>query len=631
MDVCLVSMPYNTLSTPSIGMNLLVSCLEKDGISVEAMFPSFDFAEIIGLNQYLFMSTFLDAADLAGEYTFTEAAFYDSKNYSDNYIQEILLENPEKLKALNDLLKKQKIDNDFISILKDIKKKVKNFIEYTADKIISLNPKIVGCSSMFQQHCASLALLRRIKEKSPNIVTLLGGANCEGELGYYTLKNCKWIDIVVSGEADNIFSDLCKTIINNPSRIIQDNLPFGAICREFIIKYEKKKTQFPINKVNNFKEVLIPNYDYYFKYLNNFKYKDYISPQIVVESSRGCWWGEISNRKCKFCSLNSNNASYRVKSPQKMLNELKYLSNKYGVKSFFFSDTILALNYFSDFLPYLAEYDYKDKYSISIETKANLNEEQIITMSKSGVDWFQPGIENLSDDLLNILSKGTNSIVNILLLRNSTEYNIKAAWNFLIDIPGEKDEWYSEMSDWIPMIFHLQPPMSIIKIRYDKFSEFYNNYKNYNLELEKSPAYKYIYPFDNEDLNGVARYFINKNNNFNNIGIGKKKLLNTIKEWIKSYHSYDRAKLRMKYEENYIEIIDTRPCRVNSRILLEGYHKFIYDICRNPNSINKIQQELINKFNIELQLTYIENILYDLIKMKILIEFNNKFLSLAIK
>lgn len=87
----------------------------------------------------------------------------------------------------------------------------------------------------------------------------------------------------------------------------------------------------------------------------------------------------------------------------------------------------------------------------------------------------------------------------------------------------------------------------------------------------------------------------------------------------------------MKYEENYIEIIDTRPCRVNSRILLEGYHKFIYDICRNPNSINKIQQELINKFNIGLQLTYIENILYDLIKMKILIEFNNKFLSLAIK
>ena len=48
------------------------------------------------------------------------------------------------------------------------------YVDWPADKIVATKPKIVGCSSVFQQHCASLALLKRIHELDPEIILLTG-------------------------------------------------------------------------------------------------------------------------------------------------------------------------------------------------------------------------------------------------------------------------------------------------------------------------------------------------------------------------------------------------------------------------------------------------------------------------
>ena len=45
---------------------------------------------------------------------------------------------------------------------------------------ISPRPGHRGCSTTFVQTAASVAILRRLKKTGPEIVALLGGANCEG-------------------------------------------------------------------------------------------------------------------------------------------------------------------------------------------------------------------------------------------------------------------------------------------------------------------------------------------------------------------------------------------------------------------------------------------------------------------
>ena len=41
---------------------------------------------------------------------------------------------------------------------------------------------------------------------------------------------------------------------------------------------------------------------------------------VVIEFSRGCWWGQI--HPCTFCGLNGKINIYREKSPQRLLEEI---------------------------------------------------------------------------------------------------------------------------------------------------------------------------------------------------------------------------------------------------------------------------------------------------------------------
>ena len=42
----------------------------------------------------------------------------------------------------------------------------------------------------------------------------MGGANCEGEMGEQTLESFPWVDCIVSGEADALFPDLCRDLLD---------------------------------------------------------------------------------------------------------------------------------------------------------------------------------------------------------------------------------------------------------------------------------------------------------------------------------------------------------------------------------------------------------------------------------
>ena len=60
-------------------------------------------------------------------------------------------------------------------------------------------------ASTFQQNCAGLALLRRIKARYPEIHTVMGGANCEGAMGAALHELFPFVDYVCSGEGDRVF------------------------------------------------------------------------------------------------------------------------------------------------------------------------------------------------------------------------------------------------------------------------------------------------------------------------------------------------------------------------------------------------------------------------------------------
>ena len=105
------------------------------------------------------------------------------------------------------------------------------------------------------------------------------------------------------------------------------------------------------------------------------------------------------------------------------------------------------------------------------------------------------------------MDKGSTGLMNVQLLKHAREFGVRVVWNFLACFPGEKDEWYVEMTSWIPLLHHLQPPGGVVPIRYDRFSPYHSNPERYDIRLQTADAYRAVYPLPTEELAQLAYFF----------------------------------------------------------------------------------------------------------------------------
>src|SRR5258708_1875110 len=490
MDVVLVSMPLAEVQRPSIALGLLRASLAKTEIESEVIYGNFGLAETIGLVAYQAMQS-VPTDHLLGEWCFAGRLFPDSANNDEDYLDLVLEVRCNGFPAELEQRKEQ---------MRWVRTQCNSYVDRLADTIVARKPRIVGCSSVFQQHCASLALLKRIRELSPDTVLLMGGANCEGEMGVETLRVFSWVDCVVSGEADAIFADLCGLLLDEGRGVDAFALPYGAISQHHL------KTAFqvvsedavpaPRPLIRDLDSLPIPDYDHYFEALRGSTLSNMIEPELLAESSRGCWWGEKFH--CTFCGLNGEGMEYRSKSPDRVLAELSELKRRYGIRDIQFVDNILDMSFFKTLLPQLAAAG--EEYSLFYETKSNLKREQVELLARAGVRSIQPGIENLDDNVLSLIAKGNSALMNLQLLKWSREFGIDAAWNLLCGVPGDSDGCYSDMAKWLPAIYHLQPPTGARRIRYERFSPYHRRPQDFGLTLEPRRAYPRLCAFPREWL-----------------------------------------------------------------------------------------------------------------------------------
>lgn len=617
IDVCLVSMPYAAVERPAIALGLLKAALQVNGITAQAIYPNIWFAEEIGLAKYQVLS--LSRPELLmGEWTFSQAAFPQLQTDSREYLHDIAYDHPAMRQTLI-----------------WVRDRTTAFIDRVARAVIELNPRIVSCSSTFQQNCASLALLRRIRELNPAITTIMGGANCEGEMGMMINQSFHWVDFICSGEGDEILARLCQQILTQRREIPPPNLPYGVIAPHHRQNPIISQVA-PRASVTDLDRIPIPDYDEYFQTLQNSPLAAYIQPGIPLETSRGCWWGQ--KQHCTFCGLNGSGINYRSKSPERVIQEFTTLSQRYGVPKFFVVDNILDLRHIDTVMPIFAALE--QPYTIFYETKANLRKEQVQQLAQAGVRFIQPGIENMHDRALQLLKKGNIALMNAQLLKWCREFGIIVDWNFLIGIPGESGEWYTEMVSWLPLIVHLQPPSAAYPIRYDRFSPYHQHPEKYGLQLSPHKSYAYVYPFANEEIAQIAYYFEDAGRNeatssdWRETGFipEHRALQKCIAEWGELFWSSQPPNLSI-IEDNgqQLRIIDTRPCAVESEICLTGLAYAIYLACDRVLTAPELLRTLKVNTGVNSSGDEVLAVITELRSRKLLLQLNNRFLSLALR
>lgn len=623
-DVILVSMPFAEVQRPSIALGLLHAALAGTGISSKVVYGNFVVAETIGLVAYQAMQS-APTDHLLGEWCFaggllSEPSGNDASEREDEYLDLVL---EVRCNGFPPQLEQRK------ELMRWIRAKSGACVNEIAERIVARRPRIVGCSSVFQQHCASLALLKRIRELSPETVLLMGGANCEGEMGVATLQTFPWVDCVVSGEADGMFAELCRVLLEHGRSADPAALPYGAISQAHL-RNAPSDAPPPRPVLRDMDALPIPDYDDYFDTLRASPLAHLIEPGLLAESSRGCWWGEKSH--CTFCGLNGIGMKYRSKSPERVLSELAELSRRHGTRSFQFVDNILDMSYFKTVLPSLAR--EVDKYSLFYETKANLKREQVRLLADAGARWIQPGIESLDDNALRLIGKGNSALMNLQLLKWSSEFGIDVSWNILCGLPGESDRWYADMAQWLPAIFHFQPPSGLIRVRYDRFSPYHMRPGDFGLDLEPSRAYAYVYPLPKESLMRLAYSFEDSGKPSHvHRGVhdeaGQQELQEVLTEWHDLW-SAARPALEVRDDGTRLHVFDTRPCARRQSWIAEELETEVYRLCDSAPTEAALLTQLSQRSTREIAIRDAERAIATLCDSKLLLRLNGRLLSIGV-
>ena len=624
IDVALVAMPLLEVQHPSIALGLLQAALAKDGLRSDVIYGNLAFAQAIGLVQY--QALLMTPTDhLVGEWCFAQGLFPDFRPDDDEYLDLVLEVQSRGFPAELEQRKE---------LVRWVRSQTEGFVERLARSIVDRRPRIVGCSSMFQQHCASLALLRQVRTLSPDTVTIMGGANCEGEMGLETLRAFPFVDCVVSGEADGLIGQLCRLLIEHGRQVGRGVLPHGASARADLEERGAGSAAGgswpPRSAVYDLDSLPVPDYHSFFEAVEASPLSPQIDPGLLIESSRGCWWGERSH--CTFCGLNGAGMSYRSKSADRVLAELAELSDRHDIRTFQFVDNILDMRHLDTLVPRLAEAG--NGYSLFYETKANLKREHLRLLAEAGVVWIQPGIENLHDGVLRLIGKGNKASMNLQLLKWAAEFGLHVSWNVLCDFPGEQDDWYLEMAEWLPAIFHLEPPSGLIRVRYDRFSPYQMEPRRYGINLAPTRTYAYVYPLDEKSLARLACSFEDVDHPAPlHRGVmkrpGHRAVQEAVRRWCDAWCG-SRPVLTVRDEGDRLEIRDTRAGVERPSRTLRGLEAEIYRLCDTAQTTASLPRKLAERSRGQARAADVDEAVESLCRNRDLLRLDGVLLSIGV-
>ena len=337
---------------------------------------------------------------------------------------------------------------------------------YTNISILDLNGKhdlpkslyadIVGFYSSTPQFPNVLKLREQVEKINSNksAIYIIGGPHVSGKPGDAE----PYFDYVIIGEGERVLLDIVKGI--DSKKYMTDK----------VVKYEYMK---------DINEIPFPDRDL----IDVKNYKYFINGRLATAliSSRGCPYG------CYFCANNAWGNTLRLRSLENVIEEIKFLINKYGYKAFMFFDDTITVNKkrMKTLCAMLGKLDVFYRCFIRSDT---VDKDILLQMKQSGCKEVGLGVESGSQRILNLVNKGERIEQHINAIKMCKDIGIRVKGFFILGLPGENEESVKETRDFLSKnniddfdmtIFTPYPGSKIYNERekYDiNFNEDYENY-----------------------------------------------------------------------------------------------------------------------------------------------------------
>jgi ribosomal peptide maturation radical SAM protein 1 len=414
----LLSPPWPIYHRPSIQLGALKAYLARQFpmIRVEACHLYLQMAAAIGYEIYQAIS----------ERTWLAEAVYAA------------LLHPDRFETIEKRFRRAAAGQKRLSHLnfRDLCRQVEQETERWMSQIHWESATIAGFSVSLCQFSATLYLLRKLKQRCPHIIGVVGGSSFSGIPPDTVFELVDEIDVIVSGEGELPLGHLVQ------SRLM-DGRPLDAI-EPMSGLYFRRQT--PIGGESGFSQVASmdqlppPDYDDYFAALADLPPDRHFFPTLPFEVSRGCWWQRRRKNGvsgCAFCNLNLQWRGYRQKSAAKAVSEIDGLTRRHQVLSVAFTDNVLPSKPSDRFFESLC--GLKKDFRLFAEIRVNTSYRTLRKMRAAGMKELQIGIESLSTALLRKMGKGTRAIENLAVMKHCEALGIRNVSNLILLFPGSDD------------------------------------------------------------------------------------------------------------------------------------------------------------------------------------------------
>jgi len=296
-------------------------------------------------------------------------------------------------------------------------------IDQMIEHILRLEPKVVSFYTMCNSYPVMLELASELKKRAEKIKIVLGGPQAS-VTAKETLEAFRYVDVIGIGEGETYITEMINRLLSDQSLIDLR----GVAYREghHIIFNEEAEL------IKNLDD--LPMIDY------SLRYEENIKEEIAIEVGRGCPFN------CTFCSTSLFwKRNCRLKSVDRIIEEIKHLKNAYGVESFLLNHDMFTASkgYIVKFCNEIInqKLDVKWKCSARIDT---IDREIIEYMSASGCKEIYFGIETGSVRMQKKVSKNLKLEKVIENLELLTSFKIKPTLSFIYGFYDEREQDFEE-------------------------------------------------------------------------------------------------------------------------------------------------------------------------------------------
>jgi len=293
-------------------------------------------------------------------------------------------------------------------------------------------PDVVGVTAMTPTINSAVSMVERVKECDSNITVVLGGAHAT-ILPEETLKSVPEIDVIVRGEGEQTILELVKVLEKNPDSL---NQVLGITYRERG-SVRSNPLGPPVSDLD-----MLPFPAFHLLPIGKYRLHPPFgrrTPVMPIITSRGCPY------RCIFCSKAVFGKKYRSNSPAYIVDEIRFLNEKFGVKEIKFYDDVFTL----DRKRVVALYMQLKEQGIDIpwtcETRVNLVDSELLgVMKDAGCYMIEYGVESGNQRVLNSLKKDITLEQTIKAFELTHEAGIETVAYFMIGSPQETSETIQE-------------------------------------------------------------------------------------------------------------------------------------------------------------------------------------------